>query len=306
VSAGLDELAAMALFAHVVQARSFTGAAERVGIAKSAVSRRIALLEAKLGVRLLLRSTRKLSLTTDGARFYEHCSAILAAAQAANESMSLAGRADRGTIRINAPVTFSELALSRALALFLAQHPELEIQLTADDGFVDVIEGGFDLVIRMARLNDSSLVAKKLAEDRLVVCGAPAYLGRAGTPQVPADLVHHNCLHYARVELAAEWRFRGPNGPYVVPARNSFSANSGSVLREACVAGLGLAVLPSFMVAEDVARGRLALVLEGQRRARVGIYAVFAARRQVPPRVRSLLRFLGEHFARHLLVARAP
>ena len=292
----LDELASMALFAHVVQARSFTGAAQRVGIAKSAVSKRIALLEERLGVRLLTRSTRKLSLTTDGMQFYEHCAALLSTVEAAEEAMSSASHVAKGVLRINAPVTLSQLHLGRAVSRFLLAYPEIEVHLHADDAIVDVVDGGFDMVVRMAQLSDSTLVARRLAMDRLVVCAAPTYLARAGRPDSPADLVHHNCLHYARVAKSAEWRFRGAEGPYVVPARSNFSTTNGTVLREAAVAGLGLAVVPSFMVVEDLAAGRLELVFEGERRAEIGIYAVFAQRKQMPARTKLLLNFLQEYF----------
>ena len=210
--------------------------------------------------------------------------------------MSAAGQATRGTLRVNAPVTLSQLHLGRMISEFLQRYPEIEVHLQADDAIVDVVEGGFDVVIRIARLDDSSLVARKLATDRLVVCAAPSYLARAGRPASPADLVHHHCLHYARVASAAEWRFRGPEGPFVVPARSNFSATNGTVLREAAIAGLGLAVLPSFMVLDELEAGRLELVLEGQRKAQIGIYAMFAQRRQMAARTKLFVDFLAAQF----------
>ena len=191
----------MALFAEVVRARSFSGAARASGIAKSAVSKRVAQLEAQLGVRLLIRTTRKLALTSEGARFFEHCDALLRAADRAHAAVAGASDQARGHLRVNAPVTFSQLHLARAIALFLREQPEIEVELTADDALVDVVESGFDLTLRVTRLGDSSLVAKKLASSRLVVCGAPEYLARRGTPADPSDLLHHECLHYARCRL---------------------------------------------------------------------------------------------------------
>jgi DNA-binding transcriptional LysR family regulator len=155
------------------------------------------------------------------------------------------------------------------------------------------VESGFDVVIRIGRLPDSSLVARKLVTDRLVVCGAPAYLSARGEPRVPADLIHHECLHYALVPRADEWRFHG----VPIPTRGRFEATNGTVLREAAVAGLGLAVLPSFMVAREIANGELRLVLEGARRAAIGIHAVTAHRTHAPPRVRAFLDFASRHFA---------
>lgn len=293
----LEQLVDLALFARVVELRSFTAAAAQSNIAKSAVSRRITLLERRLGVQLLRRSTRRLALTPEGARFYEHCARLLEDARAAEQSIATAGDAVRGTLRISAPVTLSQMHLTHALAAFLVQYPEAEIQLVADDRFADVVEGGFDLVVRIARLASASFVARRLAADRLVVCGAPAYLAARGRPETPEDLVHHNCLHYELVPRAGEWRFRTSRGREAMPVRGNFSATDGTVLRQAALAGLGLVVLPSFMVAPDVAAGRLALVLEGARRAEIGIYGVVAKARGLPLRTRALLDFLSRWFA---------
>jgi DNA-binding transcriptional LysR family regulator len=292
-----DDLPSLALFAEVVRARSFSEAARKTGIAKSAVSKRVAALEARLGVKLLIRTTRKLALTGEGASFYQHCAELLAAAERAHEAVSGANELPRGTIRINAPVTFSQLHLARAIASFLMVQPEIDLQLSADDGLVDLSDGGFDLAVRVTRSPPEAAISRKLAETQLVVCGAPSYFARAGRPAAPTDLAQHQCLHYARVPFAAEWRFRGPSGPYVVPARSSFASGDGTVLKQAAVAGLGLVVLPWFMVAREVERGALELTLQGQRRAQIGIYALYAHKKQ-PLRTRLLLQHLSRHFAR--------
>jgi len=164
---------------------------------------------------------------------------------------------------------------------------------------VDVVEGGFDVVFRIGRLTDSSLVARKLATDRLVVCASPAYLARAGTPREPADLHRHACLHYALVPRSAEWRFRQGGRPMEVSTRGPLSCTDGLSLREALLAGAGLAAVPSMLVAADVAAGQLQLVLEGTRRAEFGLHALTAHRTQAPPRVRTLLDFLVSHFRTH-------
>lgn len=287
----------MALFAAVVKQRSFTAAAREVGLAKSAVSKRITLLEDRLGVRLLVRTTRKLSLTEEGLRYYEHCAALLAAAEAAEDAVAGATTVPRGVLRVNAPVTFSQMYLAAAVAPFLARHPEIDLHLSADDRIVDVVEGGFDVVVRIGRQVDSSLASRRLATDRLVVCGAPSYLAARGRPASPADLLGHNCLHYTLVPRQGEWRFRGAAGPLAVPVTGNFSTTDGTVLRRAALAGIGLAVVPSFMVASDVAAGRLELVLEGARRAEIGIHAVFASRKQLPARSRFFLDHLVRYFA---------
>lgn len=299
----LEDYASYALFARVVHHRSFSAAAREAGIAKSAVSRRISALEAGLGVRLLQRSTRTLSITDEGLRVYEHCVALVAAANAVEEAAGSAGplsteRALTGTLRVNAPVTFAQMYLTPAIVRFLSQQPQLEVQLSTEDRFVDVVEGGFDVVLRIGRLTSSGLIARRLARDRLVVCGAPHYLAQRGTPDSVADLAQHNCLHYGLVDRAAEWRFAGPAGKPTVPPRGNFVASDGTALREAALHGLGLAVLPSFMVAREVAAGRLRLVLEGKRRGEIGIYAVTAHRTHAPPRTRAFLDFLSRHFSR--------
>ena len=294
----LERIVDLALFARLVDARSFSEAARQTGIAKSAVSRRIALLEKRLGVLLVRRSTRSLEVTADGARFYEHCVAVLRSARAAEESVSEAGVSLRGAVRVSAPVTLSQMVLARWIAGFQRAHPEIDVQLTAGDRLVDAVAGEFDLVIRVTRLEDGSFVAKHLASDRLVVAGAPRYLADRGRPARAEDLVHHNCLHYALVDAAAEWRFRGGDRRPVTVGRGSFATNDGAALRKAMLTGLGLAVLPFFMVARDVAAGRAELVLEGARRAQIGIYAVVASGRGLPLRVRALIEHLQKRFAR--------
>lgn len=288
----------MALFASVVQQRSFSAVARERGMAKSAVSKRVSQLEERLGVRLLTRTTRKLALTEDGVRYYEHCAALLAAADAAEEVMAGASTEARGRIRVNAPVSFTQLFLVDALAAFFARYPEIRVELTSSDALVDVVEGGYDLVVRISRLTDSSLVAKRLSADRLVVAGAPAYLDVRGRPQTPAELIGHNCLHYLLVPVAGEWRFRDANRqPFVVPVRGNLECSDGVAVRNAALAGIGIGVLPLFMVARDVDEGRLELVLEGTRRAEIGIYALFASRRQLPARTKLLIDHLATWFA---------
>ena len=293
-----ERIVDLALFARLVDARSFSEAARRTGIAKSAVSRRIALLEQRLGVRLVRRSTRSLEVTADGARFYEHCVEVLAAARAAEDAVRGAGVEVRGLVRVSAPVTLSQMHLAAAIASFQVAHRDVDVHLTADDRFVNVVAGEYDLVVRIARIDDGTFVAKRLATDRLVVVGAPDYLAAHGRPARAEDLVHHNCLHYALIDAAAEWRFRAADRRPIAPARGSFTTNDGASLREAMLAGLGLVVLPYFIVAPDVASGRAELVLEGQRVADVGIYAVVASARGLPLRVRALIEHLQRHFAR--------
>lgn len=286
--APLEDLASMALFASVVQLRSFSAAGRQLGLAKSAVSKRVALLEERLGVRLLVRTTRKLALTEDGVRYYTHCAALVASADAAEEAIAGASTAARGRIRVNAPVSFSQHFLPAALAAFFVRYPDISIELTAADAFVDVIEGGYDLVIRIAKLTDSGLVARRLATDRIVIVGAPSYLDQHGRPSSPSELIGHNCLRYSLVAREAEWQ---------LPVRGSLDCSDGIALRNCALAGIGLASLPMFMVARDLAEGRLERVLEGARKAELGIYALFASRKQLPARTKLLIEHLATWFA---------
>jgi DNA-binding transcriptional LysR family regulator len=295
----IDQVGSLALFARVVHHGSFSAAAREAGLAKSAVSRRIAELEQGLRVRLLHRTTRTLSLTEEGLRVHEHARALVTAADAAQQVAGLATGAVRGTLRINATAAFAKLYLARAVTDFLALYPEVEVNLSTDNRLVDVVEGGFDVVFRIGRLRDSSLVARRLATDRLVICGSPEYLARAGIPLSPADLVQHACLHYSLVPRSAEWGFRNGRRTIEVSTRGQLSGDDGLALREALLAGAGLGTVPSMLVAEDVAAGRLQLVLEGSRRAEIGIHALTAHRTHAPPRVRALLDFLVPHFRTH-------
>jgi DNA-binding transcriptional LysR family regulator len=298
MTGSLDDILGMAVFARVVEARSFTEAAKRLGLAKSAVSARVGRLEESVGVRLLHRTTRKLSLTEDGLLFYERCARLLAAADEAASVAEEAGGAPSGTLRVTAPLAFSQLHLAPALADFLAATPRVTVDLNAEDKLVDLIAGGFDLAIRIGRIKDSTLVARKLAADRLVVCGAPAYLARRGVPRVPADLLRHNCLRYANIPTRLDWRFRDRSGEVsIVPVTGNLVAGNGTVLREAAVAGLGLAVLPTHMVAGELAAERLQAVLTDYRRGEIGVYAVYPNRRNLPAKLRAFVDFLAGRFA---------
>ncbi|MFT3913555.1 MAG: LysR family transcriptional regulator [Anaeromyxobacteraceae bacterium] len=294
----LDELASMALFARVVRLGSFTAAANEARLAKSAVSKRVAALERRHGVRLLARTTRRLSPTEEGLRFYEQCAALVAAAEAAERGVAGVRQRPAGKVRVDAPITFAQTYLARPVAAFLAAHPDVEVELTTENRQVDLVAGGLDVVLRVARLQPSSLVARKLAPVELVVVGAPSYLARAGTPRTPADLVHHECLHYAVVPREAEWRFGRGAAARPYPARGRLASTDGTVLREAAAAGLGLAVMPDFMAAPALAAGRLVRVLEDHPMEPAGLHALHADRRLVPARVRAFLDALGAHFAR--------
>lgn len=294
--ASLDDITSLAVFARVVEGRSFTGAARALGISKSAVSARVARLEARLGVRLLRRTTRQLSVTEAGLALYERASRLVTAADEAAATAEGAGGTPRGLLRVTAPAAFSELYLAPVLAELLAAHPALTVELDLSERQVDLVGEGFDVAVRLSRLRDSSLVARKLAPDRLVVVASPAYLSRVGAPRSPGDLTRHNCLRSAHLTPGGEWGFRS------VGAGSTGSGNlivgDASVLREAACVGLGLALLPSSLVARELDAGRLVTVLPGFPRRELGLYAVHPHLRQVPPKVRAFVDLLVRRFAR--------
>ena len=288
-----DDLLGMACFAGVVETGSFTAAAARLGVSKSVVSARVARIEERLGTPLLQRTTRKLSVTDAGLELFSHCSRMLEAARAATRS---AGDPGRGLIRINAPVSFAQMYLVDPLARFLDAHPGVSVEVVVSDRLVDLIDERVDLAIRISKLRDSTLVARRLASAHLVVCGSPEYLRRHGRPTTPEELLRHRCLRYTHLDVEDEWRFRGGAGRISVRVSGPFAASNGTVLREAAIAGIGLAVLPLFMVEDAIRDGRLETLLDERRRRPVGIYAVHPGGRTTPVRVRSLIDHLVAAF----------
>jgi len=293
----MDRLSEMAVFAKVVEVHGFSAAARVLGISKSAVSKHVAALEDRLGARLLNRTTRRLSLTAAGAIFYEHSARLLAEADAAEAAVTDLHTRPRGLLRVNAPMSFGILHLAPAIPGFTALYPDVQIELALNDRIVDLVDEGFDVAVRIARLPESSLVARRLAPSRGVLCGAPEYFRRHGVPHHPRDLQAHNCLRYTyRQAPPDEWWFRGPDGEVSVRVSGSLRANNGDALRAAALAGLGIAVLPSFIVGPDLAAGRLQAVLTDYDGAAASIYAVYPAGRHLPIKVRAFVDFLAARF----------
>lgn len=286
----------MAAFVQVVEGRSFSTAARALGVTRSAVSRQVAGLEDRLGARLLNRTTRRLSVTEAGAVYYESCARILAEARAAERAVMDLDAAPRGLLRINAPMSFGVGHLGPALASFACAHPALTVELTLDDRVVDLVGEGYDMAIRIADLPPSTLVARRLAANRRVLCAAPAYLARAGTPERPEDLARHACLGYSYLATGNDWRFRGPDGPVTVRIDPVLSANNGDVLRQMAVAGLGIMLAPTFIAGDDLRSGALMPLLGEWTEADTGIFAVYPHSRHLSPKVRAFVDFLAARF----------
>ncbi|MGI0028305.1 MAG: LysR family transcriptional regulator [Nitrososphaera sp.] len=293
----MDRMTAMVVFAQVVEAESFSGAARRLGLSKSSVSKHVTQLEDRLGAQLLHRTTRRLSLTEVGRAFYERCAQIVREVEEAELEVGNAYEAPQGLLKVNAPMSFGQLRLAPVIAEFLGRHPKVRVEMVLDDRVVNTIEGGFDVTIRVARaLADSSLIARRLAPNRVVVCGSPAYLARRGVPRTPAELVRHDCLLYTYLASRDAWHFVGPEGEEWVSVSGSFRANNGDALREAAIAGLGLAQLPSFIVGADLARGALQAVLVAFEDRSTAIWALHSPTRHLSTKVRAFLDFLAERF----------
>lgn len=287
-------LSEMAVFAAVVEAGGFTAAARALGLSKSAVSKQVARLEARLGARLLQRTTRRLSLTEAGTVFHDGCQRVLAEAATAEAAVTHLSGSVRGLLRVNAPMSFGTRHLAPLLAAFMVGHPELEVELGLNDRRVDLVEEGYDVGVRIGTLADSSLVARRLAPVRRAICASPAYLERHGRPAAPEDLARHRCLIYSYLESPRVWRFHGPGGARRVGVSGPLESNTGEVLAEAAAAGLGIVRIPSFIACDLLSAGRLVEILtEWPENRTSALHAVYPARRHLAPKVRAFVDFLA-------------
>jgi DNA-binding transcriptional LysR family regulator len=293
----MDRFLEMQTFSTVVDAGSFVKAAESLGLSKAAVSRYVGELEARLGVRLLQRTTRRLSLTEAGQVFYARSKDLLAGVDEAEAEITSRSGTASGLLRISAPVTFGILHLAPLWGVFRAQYPDVALDLTLADRVVDLVEEGYDMAIRIAGLPSSTLVSRRLASTRAVLCASPEYLAVHGTPQHPSDLAQHAVIAYTYWAAKDEWHFDGPEGPVSVSTRPCIHTNNGDTCRAAALAHQGIILQPSFLVGEDLAAGRLVELLPTYQSLEMGIYAVYPSRKHVPPKVRALVDFLAAHFA---------
>ncbi|XXF80325.1 LysR family transcriptional regulator [Myxococcaceae bacterium GXIMD 01537] len=296
MAATLEDLVAMTVFARVVEARSFSGAAARLGISKSVVSTRVAGLERRLGVRLLHRTTRRLSVTTEGARLYERCAHLLTVADEASDLLGHVGATAEGPVRVAAPIGLSLHPLAGMLVEFAERHPRVQVELSASDRPVDLLAEGFDVGVRIrVQSQDRPLLSRRLGTERLVVCGSPRYFARRAPPEVPHDLAHHNCLRM----MGIEWVFGRGSDAIVVPVAGTLVADNIAVLREATLEGMGLARLPGSLVEADLREGRLRTVLDAHSPEALTITLVYPQRQHLPQRVRVFIDFLTERFRKH-------
>jgi DNA-binding transcriptional LysR family regulator len=296
-----DYLSTMAVFVKVVDAKGFTAAARHLGMTKSAVSKQVARLEHGLGVRLLHRTTRSLSLTDSGRVLYERATQSLALADEARAAVADLSAKPRGILRVTASVAFGKLCVAPLVPEFLARNPELRIQLILLDRFVDLAEEGIDLAIRLARVLPGGVVAKTLCSVDYALCASPTYLKTRKKIQQPADLAQHDCLYYGSAELGGTWTFERARKHQSVHVSGRFIVNSSEVIRDAVRSGLGIGLLPSFAVGEDLANERLIRVLPNWKPLGPfgdAAYAVWLPDRLLPPKVRAFVEFLDEKWSK--------
>lgn len=293
----MDKLAAMNAFTKVVASASYAEAARKLGITRSAVSKAVMELETSLGARLLDRTTRRVAPTEAGLAYYQRCLAILADVEEAEAQIARLHDEPKGRLRVNAPMTFGMRCLSGVLADFTARFADLKVELTLTDRYIDPLEEGFDVTIRIGRLGDSSLIARRLGTTRMVLVAAPAYLAAHGRPETPADLAAHRCLHYGHSTSVQKWQLRDKGQDIAVPIDAVFSSNNGDTLRDAAVKGNGITRLPTFIVGDDIRAGRLEVVLGAFSPADLDIHALYAPNRYLATKTRVFIDVLVERFA---------
>ncbi|WEN14236.1 LysR substrate-binding domain-containing protein [Rhodanobacter sp. AS-Z3] len=291
----MSQLEDMRIFAETVDAQSFTAAAERLGLSKQFVSKRIAALETRLGARLLLRSTRRLRVTDLGLAYHERAQRILQDVDAAEQLITSQTAAPRGLLRLSAPMTFATLHLGPLIPLFMQRHPEVSVELELNDRTVDLIGEGYDMAVRIGTLADSSLIARRITTVQLITCASPEYLRKHGTPAKPEQLSTHACLIYGHARHG-EWSFRVGERARKVSVSGPLRANNGEMLRDAALTGLGIINLPDFIVAAALADGRLVPVLDAFQPEGFTVHAVYPQHRQASLLVRSFSDFLVEQF----------
>jgi DNA-binding transcriptional LysR family regulator len=287
------------IFYHLIEQGSFSKAADIVGLTKSVVSKHITRLEQEVGVQLIYRTTRKLTLTEAGKVFFQHAREIYVSVQGAMDAMNGLGDSLSGSIRLTVPTISGELILAEAIADFSSQYPDIHIEMDLDNRFVDIVEEGFDLAIRTGALQDSSYIARRLVEAQWVICAAPTYLDRKGVPKKPVDLQQHNCLAYSYQETGAnDWLFKGDQDDYTLKVQGNFTTNNAAALRKAALFNLGLIYVPKVLVAADLQAGTLIEVLHQQVAKSLGIYAIYPYTKLQPLKVKLFIEHIYQFYQR--------
>lgn len=293
----MDRFTAMQVFRHVAQLNSFAEAGRRLGLSPAAVSKNIAELETYLGARLINRTTRRMALTEEGRIYLEHIVRGLDALSEADQALGSIKAEPSGVLKVSAPMTVTLIQLSAAFPRFLARHPKLALDVHLDDRRVNVIEEGFDLVIRASdNLGDTSLIAKKLAVMPHVICASPSYFEAFGKPTVPSELAQHSCIRFSLSGHADFWEFSKEGRAERVPVQARYSISSSLAVRDALLGGFGLSLIPYPYVDKELREGRLQRALEDWDTVVTTLYAIYPSRQHLVPKVRAFLDFLSEEF----------
>lgn len=295
----MNKFQEMQAFVAVVDNGSFVKAADALKMSKAAISRQVADLEQRLGIRLLNRTTRRLSLTGEGQLFHARCTDLLNGLEEAESELSLRSGEPSGHLRVSAPVTFGIAHLASLWGNFLQQHPKVSMEVTLSDRAVDLVEDGFDLAVRISRAPHPTFIARKLATTKMVLCASPAYLQRHGTPACPQDIGAHNVISYTYWSSKDDWELVDPNGKVdIVKTRPRLHTNSGDTCVASALQDQGIVMQPDFLVHDALREGKLIRLLPDYRTVELGVYAVYASRRQLPLKLRHLIDFLVDAFER--------
>jgi DNA-binding transcriptional LysR family regulator len=292
----VDRLDAMRAFTRVVTSGSYAEAARQLGLTRSAVSKAVTELEHHLGARLLDRTTRRVTPTEAGRAYHERIAGILADVDETETAISRLHDEPKGLLRVNAPMSFGTLYLAQAIADFMVAYPDLRIEAIMNDRFIDPLEEGVDVTVRIGVLTDSSLIARKLAPARRVLVASPGYLQSHGVPAAPSDLADHRALNFGHASGPQRWQLQDGDEVVSVPIDAALCSNNGDVLRAAALHGNGITLLPTFMVGPDIAAGRLSIVLPDHPPVGLGIYALYAPNRYLAAKTRVFVDFLAARF----------
>jgi DNA-binding transcriptional LysR family regulator len=293
----MDRLTSLGVFVAAVEEGSFAAAARRFGLSPAMAGKHVSEIEARLNARLLQRTTRRLSLTDAGQAYYQRSKQILEAFDDANREASDANGTARGVLRVAAPVTFGAMHLGQVVARYMDDHPQVKVEVVLGDRYVDLLDAGIDVAIRIGRLDNAALVTRRIAPCRMVVCASPAYLERHGTPRKPRDLLDAPRLAFSEAVSAGDWTlFDANNRAHVIDGPVRMSANNTQMLLSAALAGAGVAYGPTFVFGEHVRRGELVALLPAYRSTELLVQAVYPGARQIPFKVRRFVDYLAEAF----------
>lgn len=292
----MDTLTLMRTFVRVVEAGSFTAVARELHTSQPTISRQVVALEDHLGARLLTRTTRALTLTDDGRIYYDHALRVLDAADEAEHAVGRGRAKPSGMLRLSVPVVFGRLHVVPRLPRFLSRNPDVAIDLVMNDDFADLVEHGIDLALRVGEVSDPGLVTRRLGLVRRITVASPNYIAERGTPMTPHDLRGHDCIVYTRLATRNRWHFEARDGPLAVDVTGHYRADTSEAVREGVLAGLGIAVIPAFAFAGDIAPGRVVELLRDFQPRPLPMQAIYPSRRLVPLKVRAMIDFLIEEF----------